>query len=237
MEYRMKTEVDVHDVDFNGVAKTSSIMKYIQSAAQCQLTEGGMSYDNLKSNNRAFILSRVKLEILKPLRAYAPLTAVPYPCESRGYSFLRCYQLESDGEVVARAISVWALIDTESRALVKVNDFNLGLPTLPQNGLVLGAMKLPSNMTDIGGYGVHYGDVDQNRHMNNTKYPDMYSSFLPLNGKMIRSITISYSSEAQIGEKLRVQRGEENGLFYFRTVRSDGKVNSEAQIELCDIDF
>ena len=57
MEYRMKTEVDVHDVDFNGVAKTSSIMKYIQSAAQCQLTEGGMSYDNLKSNNRAFILS------------------------------------------------------------------------------------------------------------------------------------------------------------------------------------
>lgn len=237
MEYRMKTEVDVHDVDFNGVAKTSSIMKYIQSAAQCQLTEGGMSYDNLKSNNRAFILSRVKLEILKPLRAHAPLTAVTYPCESRGYSFLRCYQLESDGEVVARAISVWALIDTESRALVKVNDFNLGLPTLPQNGLVLGAMKLPSNMTDIGGYGVHYGDVDQNRHMNNTKYPDMYSSFLPLNGKMIRSITISYSNEAQIGEKLRVQRGEENGLFYFRTVRSDGKVNSEAQIELCDIDF
>ena len=55
MEYRMKTEVDVHDVDFNGVAKTSSIMKYIQTAAQCQLTEGGMSYDNLKQDNRAFI--------------------------------------------------------------------------------------------------------------------------------------------------------------------------------------
>ena len=73
--------------------------------------------------------------------------------------------------------------------------------------------------------------------MNNTKYPDMYSNFLPLGGKMIRSITINYSNEAQIGEKLRVQRGEENGFYYFRTVRSDGKVNSEAQIELCDIDF
>ena len=31
-DYRMKTEVDVHDVDFNGVAKTSSILKYIQTA-------------------------------------------------------------------------------------------------------------------------------------------------------------------------------------------------------------
>ena len=235
MEYRMKTEVDVHDVDYNGVAKTSSIMKYIQTAAQCQLTESGMSYDNLKANNRAFILSRVKLEVLKPLRAYTPLTAITYPCESRGYSFLRCYELESDGEIVARAVSVWALIDTESRSLVRVNDFNLGLPTPPPNELVLRTTKLPSTLIDIGGYGVHYGDVDQNRHMNNTKYPDMYSNFLLLQNKMIRSITINYSNEAQIGEKLRVQRAEENGYYYFRTVRSDGKVNSEAQIELCDI--
>ena len=235
MEFRMKTEVDVHDVDYNGIAKTSSIMKYIQTAAQCQLTERGLSYDNLKERGHAFILSRVKLEVLKPLRAYAPLTAITYPCESRGYSFLRCYALECDGEVVAKAISVWALIDTETHALVRVNDFDLGLTTLPQNDLVLRAMKLPSAMTDIGGYGVHYGDVDQNRHMNNTKYPDMYSNFLPLQGKMMRSISINYSSEAQIGEKLRVQRGEEDGCFYFRTIRSDGKVNSEAQIELCDI--
>ena len=235
MEYRMKCEVDVHDVDYNGIAKTSSIMRYIQTAAQCQLTDGGMSYDNLRKRNCAFLLSRLKLEVLKPLPAYTPLTAITYPCESRGYSFLRCYALESDGEIVARAISVWALINTESHTLVRVNDFDLGLPVLPQNGLVLSAMKMPSTLKDIGGYGVHYGDVDQNMHMNNTKYPDMYSNFLPLSGRMIKSVTINYSKEAQIGEKLRVQRAEEGGLFYFRTIRSDGAVNSEAQIELCDI--
>ena len=235
MEYRMKCEVDVHDVDYNGIAKTSSIMKYIQTAAQCQLTEGGMSYDNLRKRNRAFLLSRIKLEVLRPLPAYTPLTAITYPCESRGYSFLRCYALECDGEIVARAISVWALIDTEKRGLVRVNDFDLGLPVLPQNDLVLGAMKMPTTLTDIGGYGVHYGDVDQNMHMNNTKYPDMYSNFLPLSGRMIKSVTINYSNEAPIGEKLRVQRADVDGIFYFRTLRSDGMINSEAQIELCDI--
>lgn len=235
MDYRIKTEVDIHDVDYNGVAKTSSILRYIQTAAQCQLTDSGISYDNLKKSNRAFLLARMKLEIARPLPAYTPLTAITYPCESRGYSFLRCYALESDGEIVAKAISVWALIDTKSQALVRVDDFNLGLPTLPQNGLVLGAMKIPSTLMDIGGYGVHYGDVDQNRHMNNTKYPDMYSNFLPLDGRMIRSISINYQNEAQIGEKLRVQRVEENGIFYFRTMRSDGKVNSEAKIELMNI--
>lgn len=233
--YSMKQTVDVHDVDFNGVAKTSSIMRYIQTAAQSQLTESGMSYDNLKERRRAFILSRLKLEVLKPLRAYAPLTAISYPCESRGFSFLRCYELREDEQTVARAISIWALIDTESHALVRVNDFELGLTTLPPLDLTLGHVKLPSELTDIGGYGVHYGDVDQNMHMNNTKYPDMYSNFLPLEGKMIRTITINYSNEAYIGEKLRVQRAEKNGLYYFRTVRSDGKVNSEAEIELTEL--
>ena len=235
MDYRIKCEVDIHDVDYNGVAKTSSILRYIQTAAQCQLTDNGMSYDNLRKSNRAFLLSRLKLEVSKPLKAYTPLTAITYPCESRGYSFLRCYALESEGEVVARAISVWALIDTESRSLVRVNNFDLNLPLLPQNDLVLGAMKLPSTLMDIGKYGVHYGDVDQNRHMNNTKYPDMYSNFLPLEGKMISSITINYSNEAQIGESVRIQRAEENGIYYFRTIRADGKINSEAQIELRNI--
>jgi len=233
--HRIDEIVNVHDVDYNGVAKTSSIMRYIQSAAQSQLTSNGMSYDELKDRHRAFILSRLKLEVIRPLRECTPLTAISYPCESRGYSFLRCYELLSDGETVARAISVWALIDTESRALVRVSDFELGLATLPPLDLAIGAMKLPSELTDVGSYGVHYGDVDRNMHMNNTKYPDMYSNFLPLAGKMISSIAINYTGEARLGEKLRVQRASIGDTYYFRTVRSDGKTNSEAEIKLVDI--
>ena len=233
--FRVKTAVNVHDVDYNGIAKTSAIMRYIQTAAQSQLTENGMSYDKLKERGRAFILSRFKLEVLKPLMADAPLTAITFPCESRGYSFLRCYALEENGITVARAISVWALINTDTHGLVRVNDFELGLPTLPPLDLILNPMKFPSAVAEVGAYGVHYGNVDRNKHMNNTAYPDMYSSFLPMEGKMIRSLAINYQNEARLGERLSVQRAFENGLYYFRTVRADGKINSEAQIELVEI--
>ena len=141
--FEVRGEVDVHEVDYNGIAKTSSIMKYIQTAAQSQLTERGYSYDGLRSMSRAFILSKFRLEIAAPLHAYAPYKAISFPCESRGYSFLRCYGLECDGVTVARAVSVWALIDTESRALVKVDDFELGLPLLPPLDLSLGHIRLP----------------------------------------------------------------------------------------------
>ena len=237
MKFKTDLIADIHDVDINGVVRTSSLMKYIQSAAQTQLTLNGMSYDELRDMKRAFILSRIKMEFTEPVRAYEKVTAVTYPCDSRGYSFLRCYALEKNGRTIGRAVSMWALIDTETRALVKVNDFELGLVTHEPHSLALSRFTMPSAIREVGTYTVNYGDLDQNCHMNNTRYPDMYSNFLPLDGKRIRTISINYMNEAPRGERLRVERadGIDGNTFYFRTLREDGKVNTEAEIELEDI--
>ena len=40
-KFRKNLTVDIHDVDYNGVARASALMRYIQSAAQSQLTENG----------------------------------------------------------------------------------------------------------------------------------------------------------------------------------------------------
>ncbi|MBO5879014.1 MAG: hypothetical protein J6Q68_00465 [Clostridia bacterium] len=233
--YRKDIISDIHDMDFNGVARTSSLMRYIQSAAQSQLTDNGLSYDTMKKQKRAFILSKIKMEFTEPVRAYEHLGAITFPCDSRGYSFLRCYSLERDGLTIGRAVSVWALIDTDTHALVKVNDFNLGLETYSPLDMSLTRFAMPSEMLSVGSYTVTYSVTDQNRHMNNTAYPDMYSEFLPLEGKRIKSISISYLNEAVRGEVLTVFRGYSEGMYYFRTVRGDGKTNTEAEIELVDI--
>lgn len=235
MQFRTNLTVDIHDVDFNGVARTSALMRYIQSAAQTQLTERGMSYDELRRHNRAFILSKIRMEFPETVRAYEPLCALTYPTESRGYSFLRCYELFRDGKTVGRALSAWALIDTEDHSLVRVNDFDLGLETYAPLDMPLTRLVIPKELDTLGSFNVCYGDTDQNRHMNNTRYPDMYSCFLPLEEKRIESITISYLNEAPMGDTLSVLGKEENGIYYFRTVRGDGKTNSEAEIKLCDI--
>ena len=235
-EYIIDTRVDIHDVDYNGIARASSVLKYMQSAAQDQLTANGMSYDVLyKKYKKAFILSRLRLEIDEPLKANTPIRAITYPCESRGYTFLRCHRLECDGRTVARALSIWALLDTDSRSLVRVEDFELGLATLPAPGTLPDRFRLPAVMSEVGSYGVHYSDVDQNKHMNNTRYPDMYSSFIDMTGKYIRSVTLNYRAEAMLGEKLRVERAVSEGGYLFRTVRGDGQTNSEAEIVLGDI--
>ena len=233
--YKREIEVDVHDVDFNGVCRASALMKYIQSTAQMQLTENGMSYENLKSNKRAFIISKIRLEFYETVRTYDKLEAVTFPCASKGYSFIRCYGLYRDGKVIGRAISIWALIDTENRSLVRVGDFDLKLPTYDAWDLALSHIRMPSTITKVGEYVVCYADLDQNKHINNTKYADIFSNFRPLDNKRIDSMTISYANEAKYKDKLDVYMTESDGIYYIRTVRPDGKVNAEAEIHLSSI--
>ena len=237
MQFRKEIEVDIHDVDHNGIARMSSLMRYIQGAAQTQLTLNGMSYDELKSMKRGFILSRITMEFTEPVRAFENVTAVTYPCDSRGYSFLRCYSLEKQGRMIGRAVSVWALIDTETRELIRVNNFELNLETHEPHDLALTRFTLPSNLIEVGTYTVNYADLDQNCHMNNTRYPDMYSNFLPLDGKRIRTLSINYRNEAPRGARLHVERAQsDDGYhYYFRTLREDGLVNTEAEVMLEDI--
>ena len=233
--FKRNVEVDIHDVDYNGVCRASSLLRYIQSAAQTQLTENGMSYEKLRESNRAFIISKIRVEFDEPVRAYEQLVAETFPCVSRGYSFYRCYALHKGGRPIARAISVWALVDTETRRLVRVNDFDLPLPTYDAWDIELAHFKVPDTARKIGTYTVCYADLDQNRHVNNTKYADIFSNFLPLEGKRIATISISYVNEAKHGDVLDVYFTEENGLCYLRTVRPDGKVNAEAEVLLTEI--
>lgn len=233
--YSKKIEVDIHDVDFNGVARLSSLMKYIQGAAQSQLTDNGKSYENLKAMKRAFILSRIKLEFRESVHAYERLEAETFPCDSRGYTFLRCYLLKKQGRTIGRAVSAWALIDTDSHALVPVRDFELGLETASPLDLSLTRIAMPTELKKLGEYTVVYSDLDQNNHMNNTRYPDMYSNFLPLKDRRIDEITISYLNEATSGERLTVEGAAVGDRFYIRSIKENGKINTEAELHLTEI--
>ncbi len=228
-------EVDVHDVDFNGVCRLSSLMKYIQSTAQMQLTENGMSYDELKERGVAFIISKIRLEFYSSVHAYDRLVAETFPCVSRGYSFIRCYALYRHGKVIGRAISVWALVDINKRSLVKINDFEMRLPTFKAYDMVISHLSLPDTLKNAGKYQVTYADLDQNNHVNNTKYADIFSNFLPLEGRRIDAITISYVNEAKISDELDVLMDNDGDIYYVRTLLPNGKVNAEAEIHLCEI--
>ena len=86
----------------------------------------------------------------------------------------------------------------------------------------------------VGERAVEYADIDLNGHMNNTRYPDFLCGYIEggMKNQQVISMSISFVSEAPLGETLKVYAGESDGLYYIRTLRGNGSVNVEAEIML-----
>jgi acyl-ACP thioesterase len=94
-------------------------------------------------------------------------------------------------------------------------------------------------MEAVGERTIVYSDLDFNRHMNNTKYPDMICDYLPdMDGKWVTSLSLSYLREAAFGDTLTVYRAPVEGDgegYLIRTKRPDGVVCLEAEIGLSSL--
>lgn len=231
-----------HDTDPCGVMRPSRVLEYMQETANLQCREYGMDLNDLFYNEGlGFLLSRLQLRLDAPLHAYEQIEVRTWCPPSRALSFLRCFAILRDGDVVAEALSTWALMDVKNRALVRVNDFNREFPmgdpidegTLPKKVRI----SASAEMEAVGERRIVYSDLDFNHHMNNTKYPDMVCDFLPdMKGKFVSSLSLAYMNEGAFGDTLTVQRAQDGeGAYLLRTVRGDGKVCLEAEIGLKNI--
>ena len=236
MKWSEKLKVRFHDTDANENVGLSNIFKYIQESAMCQVSAQHPTYKELLDVKKAFVLSNIRMEIYSQLAPFDEIEARTWACESRGLSFLRCYDIIRGGEVVCEAYSAWALVSTENRMLYKASDVDLSeysndVPVeLEHSSRVHIPQELPLSL--VGEYSVRYSDTDFNGHMNNTNYGNMITNCIPnIENLHVKSVGICFHAEAKRGETLKLYLGKTDGKYYFRSVReSDGKTNIEAEI-------
>lgn len=229
-EYRINT----HDCDASGIVRASLMLRYMQETANLQMRKLGPTNEQLRERGMAFLLSRINMSLYHPLYACDVITVTSWACESRGATFNRCYQIRRGDEVVAEAASVWGLIGVEDHKIYRVGDIELGFGI--DEPLELDSPKrvhIPRdlNLSLVGERPIYYSDLDVNRHMNNTNYPDMLCDFIPgMGNKRVITLSISFAGEAKLGEQLKIYMTESDGMYYFRTLRSDGAINVEAEL-------
>ena len=223
MYYSTHYKTKWHDTDGDGVMRPSALLVYMQETANVQCREYGMDLTDLHhAEGKGFLLSRIMVKIFSPLRAFAVY---------RG------------DEMMALAVSHWALLDIHEKKMIRTTDFRRDFPfgELPDESALPKRVRIPNTleMEEAGQRTIVYSDLDFNRHMNNTKYPDMICDYLPsMDGKWVTSLSLSYLREAAFGDTLTVYRtpteGEGEG-YLIRTKRPDGVVCLEAEIGLSNI--
>lgn len=235
MKYEKEFEFYSTDAGANGQVRPAVILRYLQEAAVNQMKDEGPSYRDLWAQGKVFILSRINLQIYTPLYEYERVAVQTWACNERGASFGRSYRLLRGEQVVAEAISVWALVDVKNGALLRVEDqpfrygADEGLPLSPRFALPKVAMQ------PMGTRQVQYEDVDCNRHLNNARYPDWLCDLVPdMEHRQVTGVQIHYVSEAPLHETLTLYRGEaDDGHTYaFEFLRADGSVNCRAKVEV-----
>ncbi len=230
-----------HDTDPTGQVRPSALLRYMQETANRQCRSWGYDLDRLfRTEGQGFLLARLQLTAYAPLHAYENIEVCTWCIPSHGYTFLRCFRVLRGEETVAEALTTWALMDTRRHALLRVTDFRSEFPA----DAPLDTGRLPAKvrlspalpMQPAGERRVAWSDIDFNRHMNNTRYPDVVCDFLPpdaVEGKALSALSVSYMKEAPLGDVLQISRApapDADGGYLLKAVRGDGEICFEAQV-------
>ena len=235
MKYSIDYTTRWHDTDACRRVRPSALLVYMQETSNRHVASTGVSLDRLRDEKGlAFILSKIRFSIIRPLAAFEDITVETFTAPSKGFSSLRCFRVLSGGEVVAEADTVWALVDIRDRRLCTMGESGYEFEDEAPLDITLPVRtRMPKGVTPqvVGQRKIVYSDLDYNMHMNNTRYPDMLCDFLPFDRLGdIKGMTLSYVREAAFGDTLTVERAEHDGSYYFRTLNSCGEVCLEAVV-------
>ncbi len=240
MKFSYNYKIYDHDVDINGIASVSALMRFIQQTASQQHVAYGPQIKEIRDMGMGFILSRAALDINGILRSQDEITVTTWLNNARGFGFTRYTQIDKNGENIAKMSAFWGIIDLNSRRPLKVEDVPLGFGT-DEDTLTLEAPTRfrPSKdtaFTELGSHRVLYPDCDENVHLNNTNYPSIFCSYLPtMEGKKVTRFSINYLHEARLGTSFKIFGAEENGAYLFKTELENDENGADARLVLEDI--
>ena len=210
-----------YDVLYNSTLKPSSIYKYFQQIAREDLDSFGLTFDKLCEIGVAFVLVKMKSVLYKPVFGYDSLTLSSCHRKVKGATFIRDYLLERNGEVVGEASSYWALIDINSRRICRPSVISeyLSAPNALSSFEIDDKILVPDDVSlDKYNYTVVLSDLDENVHMNNTRYLDVCLDAIRLSeDEYVSSIRIDYLSEALLSDELELTFTPQavDGVYYF----------------------
>ena len=209
MIYSQKFTLTDLEVDCFGKLKLSTLLYYAQEVAGKHCVLLGADYDTLAAKNLFWAVIRHRVQITRlPLRGETitvetwpmPTTRVAYPRSMVAY--------DAEGNELFRSISLWVLMDTETRAMVLPGKSGIAVAGTLRGNELAAPNSLQPGKDGIGTERtVTYSCLDRNGHMNNTRYLDWVDDLLPSSFHMehhAQEFVICYLSEAREGQTLRL---------------------------------
>lgn len=207
--YNRKYHIDTVYLDCFGRVKPSVLLYFAQEIAGEHCLELGTDWDTLQKKGLFWAVIRTSVRVRRLPVAGEDITLETWPMPATRVAYPRCtVGYGENGEELFSCMSLWVLMDTDSRAMVLPGKSGVEVP-----GILRGTEPpSPRSLTpkDMGNYAVRqvgYSLLDRNGHMNNTKYLEWVDDLLPAQFHKehpVKEIHICYLTEAREGQVLKL---------------------------------
>ena len=146
----------------------------------------------------------------------------------------RYYRVESlTGELLIESCAIWSVVDRETRKMVVPATRGVEIEPLT-TGLECRRPAAPGQLeeTDSSSFLVPPEVLDENGHMNNTRYYDLAEERMGTEGLPLRAAIAEYVAEARLGDRLQLHWGREGGRCCIRGELTGPAFRMELQYEL-----
>ena len=203
--FRIKYSVSHDQADCRGNAKPSALLHFAQEAAGGHCMELGLDWHTLAKKNMFWAVIRQRVQITRLPTAGETITVETWPMPTTRSAYPRStVAYDEKGKELFRCISLWVLMDTQTRSMILPGKSGVEVPGFLRGG----ELEPPRSLSPAAGEhsisrAVVSSDLDQNCHMNNARYLDWIDDLLSADfykTHSLREFTVCYLSEALEGQ-------------------------------------
>lgn len=197
------------DTDLKRRLRLSRLFTLLQEAATDHAALLGAGREKTLDRGILWIVTLQQATVRRMPVYDEPVRIVTWPGKPKHLLFPRYYRITDErGDALIEASSLWALMDQNTRKAVFPEQCGIAVPGM-QTGLETALPRPPQAPTtdETSSFTVPYSYIDQNGHMNNTRYFDLAEDRMPdaLRMRTLCEVKTEYSREVLLDDTITLK--------------------------------
>ncbi len=232
MIFKDEVKTGLRAIGKNNLIKNESILEIFENIGGEHSNSVSFGANDIEKTGASWVLLDWKVKVIN-----RPLYAEKLKVETWGRRFLKAYTYRdykiynSKGELSVIATSKWALIDINTRRVLRLTD-ELRDKYKPEKMSVfnedeLEKIECPEEFSSQYEYTVGRKDIDVNKHMHNTNYLSLAYEILPekvYENRPYNLFRISYKKEVKLGDTVICKYTEKEDKYVVAIFNKDTNV-------------
>jgi len=207
--YEERIRIRSYHTDATGRLKLSALFSFFQEGASMDAERLGFGFEDMKSQNRLWLLARLLVKIQDLPLWREEITIKTWPKDSSGIMAFRDFEVTlAPGKLIAAGTSTWTQVDLNTRRPIRIemDDFTKVFPRIALNDRPA-KILIGDHYEWSEEFSVKFSHLDVNWHVNNIRYLEWVINKIPVDWhkeKKIMQFEANFLNESHLGDRLTV---------------------------------